>query len=94
MMTARASRRAIEATQGFVRTMTAAIKAGVRRRQSLKQVYDSTVAKLKPRYGNWVIFEHCLPFNVTRGYDEAKGIRDPRIWTAKRDRAMWKSLQG
>lgn len=94
MTTPRASLRAIEATQGFVRAMTREIEAGVRRRQSLKQVFDRTAAKLKPRYGGWVIFEHCLPFNVSRGYDEARGIRDPRIWTAGRDREMWKALQG
>ena len=26
---------------------------------------------LKPRFGHWVIFDHCLPFDVTRAYDEA-----------------------
>jgi hypothetical protein len=53
--------------------MTGSIKAGVRRRRSLKQVFDATSAALKPRFGKRVIFEHCLPFNVTRGCDEAKG---------------------
>jgi len=94
MMTPRACLRAIESTQDFVRAMTAEIRAGVRRRRSLKQVFEATAAKLRPRYGDWVIFEHCLPFNVARGYDEARGIRDPRIWTASRDRAMWRALQG
>jgi glyoxylase-like metal-dependent hydrolase (beta-lactamase superfamily II) len=94
MTTPRASRRAIAATQAFIRAMTGSIKAGVRRRKSLKQVFDATTAALRPRFGKWVIFEHCLPFNVTRGYDEAKGIEHPRIWTAERDRRMWKALQG
>jgi glyoxylase-like metal-dependent hydrolase (beta-lactamase superfamily II) len=94
MTTPASSRRAIAATQAFIRAMTGAIRAGVRRRQSLKQVFAAASARLKPRFGKWVIFEHCLPFNVTRGYDEARGIKDPRIWTAQRDRAMWKSLQG
>jgi hypothetical protein len=22
---------------------------------------------LKPKYGHWVIFDHCMPFDVTRG---------------------------
>jgi len=39
------------------------------------------------------IYEHCLPFDVTRAYDEASGLRDPRIWTADRDREMWAALQ-
>ena len=27
-------------------------------------------------------------------YDEATQYRDPRIWTAERDKAMWESLEG
>jgi len=38
--------------------------------------------------------EHCLPFNVARAYDEARGIDTPRIWTAQRDLDMWAGLQG
>ena len=48
---------------------------------------------LAPHYKQWVIFDHCLPFDVTRAFDEAGGIRDPRIWTAKRDAAMWKAME-
>ena len=48
---------------------------------------------LAPRYGKWVIFEHCLPFDVSRSYDEAGGIAAPRIWTAERDIEMWQALQ-
>ena len=49
---------------------------------------------LKPKFGQWVIFDHCLPFDVTRAYDEATQYRDPRICTAERDKAMWESLEG
>jgi hypothetical protein len=45
-------------------------------------------------FGSYAIYEHCLPFNVSRAYDEASGIDHPRIWTDKRDREMWKTLQG
>jgi len=41
-----------------------------------------------------VIFDHCLPFDVSRAYDEATQHRDPRIWTAQRDKEMWASLEG
>ena len=34
-----------------------------------------------------------MPFDVSRAYDEAKGLDHPRIWTAERDTAMWHSLQ-
>jgi len=30
---------------------------------------------------------------VSRGYDEATGHRDPRIWTAERDKEMWAALE-
>ena len=60
---------------------------------ALKEIYDDTMGFMRPRYGNWVIFEHCMPFNVTRAYDEAKGLDHPRIWTAERDVAMWKALE-
>ena len=48
---------------------------------------------MRPKYGHWVIFDHCMPFDVTRAYDEASGHRDPRIWTAERDIEMWKALE-
>ena len=60
--------------------------------QDLKRVYDDTYAALQPKYGHWVIFEHCMPFDVTRAYDEATRPRDPRIWTAERDQEMWATL--
>jgi hypothetical protein len=34
-----------------------------------------------------------MPFDVSRAYDEATAHRDPRIWTAERDVAMWKALE-
>ena len=54
-----------------------------------------TYAALKPQFGHWVIFDHCLPFDVTprlRRGDAA--TRDPRIWTAQRDKEMWEALEG
>jgi len=47
---------------------------------------------LRPKYGSQFIYEHCMPFDVSRAYDEATEHRDPRIWTAERDKAMWASL--
>ena len=47
-----------------------------------------------PKFSDWAIYEHCLPFNVSRAHDEARGIAHPRIWTAERDRRMWDALQG
>jgi hypothetical protein len=38
-----------------------------------------------PKFRTFAIYEHCLPFNVARAYDEAMDIDTPRIWTAERD---------
>ena len=47
-----------------------------------------------PEIRSFAIYEHCLPFNVSRAFDEASGIDDPVIWTDKRDQEMWAALQG
>lgn len=62
--------------------------------ESLKECYDRLMEAMRPRFGHWVIFEHCMPFNVTRAYDEAGGIEHPRIWTDERDIEMWNQLNG
>jgi hypothetical protein len=72
----------------------ASVKAGAAAGKDLKTVYRETHAALKPKYGSWVIFDHCMPFDVTRAYDEATAHPHPRVWTAERDTLMWKSLEG
>jgi glyoxylase-like metal-dependent hydrolase (beta-lactamase superfamily II) len=94
MMTPEACRRAIAGTRAFVTELLAHARRGARAGHSLKRVFDTTYAKMQPRYGKWVIFDHCMPFCVSRAYDEARGQRHPRIWTATRDREMWRALQG
>ena len=81
-------------TRNFIADVYASAQAGVAAGQDLNAVYKATLIKLKPKYGHWVIFDHCMPFDVTRAYDEATLYRDPRIWTAQRDIDMWKALEG
>lgn len=85
---------AIDGTRSFVRDLFRAVKTSTAAGTPLGEVYKYASASLRPQYGNWVIFDHCLPFNVTRAHDEASGIRDPQIWTSERDRAMWAALEG
>ncbi len=61
-------------------------------RKSLKQVYALARLRMDPRYARYPIYEHCMPFDVSRAYDEARGIKHPRIWTAQRDVEMWKAI--
>ena len=84
----------LKATGGFIADVRASVEAGVAAGKDLNAVYKDTFAKLKPKYGHWVIFDHCMPFDVTRCYDEATQYPDPRIWTAERDRQMWETLEG
>ncbi|MDQ0570076.1 glyoxylase-like metal-dependent hydrolase (beta-lactamase superfamily II) [Variovorax paradoxus] len=84
----------LQATGGFIADVRASVEAGVAAGKDLHAVYQDTFAALKPKYGHWVIFDHCMPFDVTRCYDEVTQYPDPRIWTAERDIEMWKTLEG
>ena len=85
---------AIASTADFVRSTyrpaaRVALKGG-----SLKDAWDAVRAECDPKFRDYAIYEHCLPFNVARAYDEARDIDTPRIWTAARDAEMWEALQG
>jgi glyoxylase-like metal-dependent hydrolase (beta-lactamase superfamily II) len=84
--------RAIAYTQDFVRGLYEVARRGVKARKSLKEVYAMARRRMDATYGKYPIYEHCMPFDVSRAYDEASGIKRPRIWTAKRDIEMWKSI--
>jgi glyoxylase-like metal-dependent hydrolase (beta-lactamase superfamily II) len=86
-------REGIEQTASFTADLFGRVKAGVAKGWSLKQVYDDAMGFMRPKYGHWVIFEHCMPFDVSRAYDEARGMDHPRIWTAERDIEMWRALE-
>jgi glyoxylase-like metal-dependent hydrolase (beta-lactamase superfamily II) len=83
----------LKATGGFIADVRTSVEAGVAAGKDLNAVYKETFAKLKPKYGHWVIFDHCMPFDVTRCYDEVTKYPDPRIWTAQRDLEMWETLE-
>lgn len=85
---------AIALTRDFIRSTYQPVAAVAARGGSLKEAWDATRAACDPKFSDYAIYEHCLPFNVARAYDEALGIDTPRIWTAERDRAMWQELQG
>ena len=92
LRTPAASEKAIRYTRDFVRALYASARQGVAKGMTLKEVYRATRKRLDPVYGAFPIYEHCMPFDVSRAYDEASGLKHPRIWTAKRDRDMWKSI--
>ena len=85
---------AIENTRDFVDSTYRAASRVAARGGSLKEAWDAVRAACDQKFKDYVIYEHCLPFNVARAYDEARGIDTPRVWTADRDRQMWEALQG
>jgi glyoxylase-like metal-dependent hydrolase (beta-lactamase superfamily II) len=90
---ARAVEAAIAQTRGFLTTMMREVGAVRERGGTLKDAFDATHGALSEQYGRWPIFEHCLPFDVSRLWDELAGVDWPRIWTAERDREVWDQLQ-
>jgi glyoxylase-like metal-dependent hydrolase (beta-lactamase superfamily II) len=85
---------AIEQTRAFLKDMITHVGAAHKRGGTLKDAFEATHAALEPKFGRWPIFEHCLPFNIQRLWDEHDGIDWPRIWTMERDREVWAQLQG
>jgi glyoxylase-like metal-dependent hydrolase (beta-lactamase superfamily II) len=84
----------IALTEDFLTTLYNAVADGVAKGRTLKEAYDAVRGVMDPKFASFAIYEHCMPFNVSRAYDEAKGIEHPVIWTAERDRAMWAALRG
>ena len=91
---AEAVTRAIESTRDFVTSTYEPAAKVAMKGGSLKDAWDAVRAACDPKFSDYAIYEHCLPFNVARAYDEARGIWHPRIWTAQRDLEMWEALQG
>lgn len=85
---------AIDSTRDFVESTYRPVSRVAARGGSLKDAWDAVRAECDPKFEDFAIYEHCLPFNVARAYDEARGIDTPRIWTAERDLEMWAQLQG
>lgn len=85
---------ALDNTADFVRSTFQPAARVARGGGTLKEAWDAVRAACDPKFGSYAIYEHCLPFNVARAYDEALGIDTPRVWTAARDKQMWDLLQG
>ena len=85
--------KALDYTQRWVTTLFQAGKEAAAAGMDLKAAMAHTRKSMDPVFGHVFIYEHCLPFDVSRAYDEAKGIKNPRIWTAERDQEMWNALQ-
>ena len=84
---------ALDATADFVNSTYDAVRRVAVKGGSLQDAMAHVREVCDPKFGDYAIYEHCLPFNVARAYDEAQGIDTPRVWTAHRDKEMWAALQ-
>jgi glyoxylase-like metal-dependent hydrolase (beta-lactamase superfamily II) len=86
--------KAVAGTRDFLEVQFVVAQDAVAQGKTLKEAFAMTRAAMDKRFGDYAIYEHCLPFNVSRAYDEARGIEHPVVWTDVRDREMWAQLQG
>ena len=84
---------AIALTDDFVTSTFKSVSKIAHAGGDLKEAMSSCREQCDAKFSDYAIYEHCLPFNVSRAFDEAKGIDNPRIWTAHRDKEMWDLLQ-
>ncbi len=84
----------IAMTRDFLSTLYGSVSQSARESRSLKEAFVVARQVMDPKFSSFAIYEHCMPFNVARAYDEARGTDWPVIWTAARDREMWAALQG
>jgi len=84
---------ALDSTADFLRSTYDPVARVALRGGTLQEAMAACRAECDPKFSDYAIYEHCLPFNVARAYDEARGIDTPRIWTAQRDLEMWEALQ-
>ena len=84
---------ALQLTEEFVTSTYRPVARVAARGGTLREAFEACRAACDRSFSSYAIYEHCLPFNVARAYDEALGMDTPRIWTAERDREMWAELQ-
>ncbi|MCH2096309.1 MAG: MBL fold metallo-hydrolase [Rhodobacteraceae bacterium] len=85
--------KALSSTADFVASTYQPAARVAARGGGLKEAWQAVRAACDPKFSDYAIYEHCLPFNVARAFDEARGIDTPRVWTAQRDKEMWAALQ-
>jgi glyoxylase-like metal-dependent hydrolase (beta-lactamase superfamily II) len=83
---------AIKDTRAFLSTLFDGVREVRDAGGTPREAYRATHAALAPRYAGYPIFQHTMPFNVQRAWDELAGIDHPRIWTVERDRQVWDEL--
>ena len=69
--------KALDYTKRWVETLYAAAKEAAAANMDLKAAMAHTRKSMDPVFGHVFIYEHCLPFDVSRAYDEAQRHQEP-----------------
>lgn len=85
---------AIDLTQAFLRTLLDSVRDSLAAGLGLRACFEKAQQVMVPRFGDWPVFQHVLPFDVARAVEELQGTEHPTIWTADRDKALWDTLRG
>lgn len=89
----RDAQQAIAATRSYISKLFHYVQEAINEQADLKETFQHVRKKMDATYQDWVIYEHCLPFSVSRAYDEASGQVRPSAWNAERDQKLWQFLQ-
>ncbi|HSV79371.1 MAG TPA: MBL fold metallo-hydrolase [Ramlibacter sp.] len=94
LLDAASASEAIAGTRGFLDAVWASVEAARAHGLNRRGIYEATLTAMKPRYGDWPVFQHVLPFDVCRAIEEQEGGGEPSIWTDGRDKALLAELNG
>lgn len=84
---------AMNAMQGFMIDLAGRTAVHVDAPAPLGGFYPEVYDRMAERYGDLGMFEHCMPYDVSRAFDELSGHDDPLVWTRARDIALSDELK-
>jgi len=84
--------RGLSETQAFIDTLRDTAAAAVEAGSGLKDTFLKVKSAMDQRFGDFTLYDHAMPFNAARAYDEALGLETPQTWTPDRDRDLWDAL--
>ena len=80
-------------TRDFVSTLYGVAEMTVAKGRTLKDLFVATREAMDPKFGSFAIYEHCLPFNVSRAFDERLGSVIPSSGPPNGTGKCWEALQ-
>jgi glyoxylase-like metal-dependent hydrolase (beta-lactamase superfamily II) len=84
---------AIDSTASFLSTLHRSVADALAGGADLAGCFAAAERAMRPEFSDWPLFNHVLPFDVARMHEELSGTEHPTIWTAERDKALWRTLR-